>query len=427
MNSVLNVSVSCFKNYFDNIPKNVNLLTFLQSDKLKEKVELIRTIESKKERDKIKATLPAISPAAILKTRAKEIQNKVETLSGLMQFDIDLKGNENVKDWEQVKNEISKFPFVAYISLSVSGCGLWGLIPIEQPTELKFHFDSVIIDFQKIGLKLDISKGKNPTDLRGYSFDLNAYFNHKAQTYTKQKKPQERHENKPHNMLTNSSTKKDIIEDELQKLIEAPDGEKWNTLRTVSYCLGGLVKSENLDRFEIKGMIEKILKDKDVNDREHALCTMNECFNAGENEPFELKKAKRKTIFQDWKPPQKYDTSKLIPLPPIKKKQEQKQRFYCSHNTLENFTNNATKFNTIKKGIQNNLTGWNIHELENYFNTIDLNRKPFVFIAGHEIINLKMFVNSHFEVVKAQSGNETFEPYLLRLQQVKKNIELNQN
>ena len=109
------------------------------------------------------------------------------------------------------------------------------------------------------------------------------------------------------------------------------------------------------------------------------------------------------------------------------KQPEQEQRFSNSHNTHENFTNNVTQCNTIKKETRHNATGWNISELEKYYNTINLNRKPFTFKAGHEIINLKSFVNSHFEVIKANTGNETFKPFLMRLQQVKKYIELNQN
>src|SRR5680860_676078 len=93
----LNIDISCFANYrtSDN-PKKVNMLAWLKSDKYAEKVKQIRKIETKKERDKIKATLPGITPSGVFTYREEAALVKH---SGLLQFDIDMKGNKSIKNY----------------------------------------------------------------------------------------------------------------------------------------------------------------------------------------------------------------------------------------------------------------------------------------------------------------------------------------
>ncbi|MBW7840793.1 MAG: hypothetical protein H3C36_14405, partial [Chitinophagaceae bacterium] len=149
MKSVLDISVSAFSNYHSTSPKDVNLLTWLYSDKYADKVLAIRELSDKKERDKIKATLPAVTPGGTFsERRATGLINH----SGLLQFDVD-----GVQDIKTTKQKICSLPNVAYCGLSVSGRGLWGLIPIVEPAHHKQYFEFIQKAFASMGIIIDES------------------------------------------------------------------------------------------------------------------------------------------------------------------------------------------------------------------------------------------------------------------------------
>lgn len=180
--SVLNVEVSCFRNYrTPENPVTVNLLTWLHSKKYQVKVLNIRNTYDKSTRDLIKSNLPGITPSGIFSYRSEE---RIIQHSGLIQFDIDLcEENKHIKNWNKLKKEISNIIHVAYCGLSVSGLGYWGLIPIAYPEKHKLYFDSIEKAFADFGIKID-PRPKNVASLRGYSWDDTAYFNHNAVVLT---------------------------------------------------------------------------------------------------------------------------------------------------------------------------------------------------------------------------------------------------
>lgn len=60
-----------------------------------------------------------------------------------------------------------------------------------------------------------------------------------------------------------------------------------------------------------------------------------------------------------------------------------------------------------------------IAELENYFSGIALPTKPIKLNRFSTITNCSLFIESHFSIVKANNGKQTFLPYLNRLQELK--------
>lgn len=180
MKSPLDISVSCFENYMtsDN-PQPVNLIQWLKSAKYSATVESIRKIQDKEERDKLKATLPAITPSGLFEYRSKDhlVQH-----SGLIQFDIDGKDHKHVVNFAELKQQIAKIVNVAYVGLSVSGRGYWGLVPIKYSDRHKSHFRAMKKAFANFGLILD-NKPSNVASLRGYSYDPRGYFNHDAKVF----------------------------------------------------------------------------------------------------------------------------------------------------------------------------------------------------------------------------------------------------
>ncbi|MFN7118378.1 MAG: BT4734/BF3469 family protein [Saprospiraceae bacterium] len=184
MTSILDVTVSAFRNYESVHPKDVNLLTCLTSNKYAKKVDLIRSMEDKATRDKWKAQLPAITPSGTFSKRGKDflIQH-----SGLIQADIDIHHNEHLKDFFNLKKELAQLPEIAYCGLSVSGRGFWVLVPIAYPDKHEQHFEALRQDFRRLDIEIDATP--DVSRLRGYSYDPDAYFNHNAKVYRRYLEP----------------------------------------------------------------------------------------------------------------------------------------------------------------------------------------------------------------------------------------------
>ncbi|GAB4038707.1 PriCT-2 domain-containing protein [Spirosoma jeollabukense] len=171
---VLNVSVSCFANYdTPTNPVTINLLVWLYSPKHRAKIDALREVVDKAERDSIKATLPAITPSAVF-TYRQESSLVAGSHTRLLAFDIDLKDNPNIRNYADLKAQISKLPFVAYCALSASGKGYWGLVPIAYPERHGHHFDRLKRVFAHYGIHID-TKPRNVASLRGYSYDPDPY------------------------------------------------------------------------------------------------------------------------------------------------------------------------------------------------------------------------------------------------------------
>ena len=151
--SILNISVSCFKNCRSTIPKDVNLLSWLTSDRYKDKVEELRSVQDKKLKTIIKKSLPAITPSGLFRFRSA--QDLIEHY-GFLSFDIDFKDNKHIKNFNELKQQISHITSVAYCGLSISGKGFWGLVPIPKSTSKvhKQRFLALVEDFHELGINL---------------------------------------------------------------------------------------------------------------------------------------------------------------------------------------------------------------------------------------------------------------------------------
>ena len=72
---------------------------------------------------------------------------------------------------------------------------------------------------------------------------------------------------------------------------------------------------------------------------------------------------------------------------------------------------------------------WNneITELENFFDKIQLPSQPIELNGCSTITDCKMFIRTHLNTVMSNNGNQTFLPYLIRLQELKQVLTINQN
>jgi len=92
---------------------------------------------------------------------------------------------------------------------------------------------------------------------------------------------------------------------------------------------------------------------------------------------------------------------------------------------------NKTFFSTEKKPsadttlfIKTKTEDWaqQIDELENFFNEVEIPAEPIRLNQWSEVLNVSLFIETHFARAKANNGNETFLPYLNRLKELKQKL-----
>jgi len=174
-----NLTVSLFKNYRSNTPKDVNLWEWLKDTSCKGDIEYLRKIDDKDAIRIIKAGLPAITPSGQFLIRQ---ESGLIRPSGLMCVDIDASDNPHIIDFDEQRDQLCHIANIAYCSLSASGRGVFCLIPIRYPEKHKQHFEALKLNFKKLGIIIDKNCG-DVTRLRGYSYDAKAYLNKNAVVY----------------------------------------------------------------------------------------------------------------------------------------------------------------------------------------------------------------------------------------------------
>ncbi|MRS61215.1 BT4734/BF3469 family protein [Larkinella terrae] len=185
--ALLDLPISFFeydrqRQVFGNVPtQKTTLRRMVKTKYYREKIEAIRNEPNKGKQDELKKHLPAFTPAALLNHRKKDttFDEKVIYQYPLMMGDVDLKDNVGI-DMTELKKHISRLPYVLLCAYSVRG-GLWFVVRLpdnQTPDTLSGHFrylQKLFTDW--FGIKLDGSKGGNPTDLRFVSYDPEPYIN----------------------------------------------------------------------------------------------------------------------------------------------------------------------------------------------------------------------------------------------------------
>lgn len=175
--------VSVFENYKSKLPINViSIFEWVTNPKFREWAELIRSIPDKRKQRELKAILPCITPSGIFSYCKDDC---LDRHSGFICIDIDGgESNPELTDWEHLKKTLAKWPFIAYCGLSISGNGVFCMIPIKYPQKHKEHFFALEELFKKAGINID-SSCKNVSRLRGASYDKNPVINLGAVPFSK--------------------------------------------------------------------------------------------------------------------------------------------------------------------------------------------------------------------------------------------------
>ena len=149
----------------------------------KDTIDHIRSIDDKNERNRLKTTLlPSGSLSVRLSTResSQPLEKRIIQYNPLLVLDFD-----NLPDPEAAKELLAQIPYIYYAGLSVSGRGLFAIIPIAAAdhTQHKTYFHALEKEMQLLGLTID-KACKDVTRLRVVSYDENPYINPDCATYT---------------------------------------------------------------------------------------------------------------------------------------------------------------------------------------------------------------------------------------------------
>ena len=178
--SIFQNQISVYNGVTDNIGTTTSLGDFLFCKEYKGEIMKLREIANKDERNVIKRTLPQATISGVFSpTRAK---NNLSQHSGLICVDIDAKDNPEIKDWERLKQDLSVLPQIAYCALSVSGKGLFVIIPLRYPQKHLLQFRQLQMDFSKMGIVID-QACSDITRLRCLSYDEHPIISEDATLY----------------------------------------------------------------------------------------------------------------------------------------------------------------------------------------------------------------------------------------------------
>lgn len=180
MDDIFDVQISVYRNLRDNVGAVVTIRQFLNSTRHTADIKRLRETTNTNERQRIKSTLPAATLSGKF-SPSRAVSNLIEH-SGFVCVDIDGKDNPG-QDMGQMKTRLSRCENIAYIAFSVSGKGLFCIIPITCPARHGEHVRALQRDFDRIGITIDTAC-KDVCRLRVLSYDPEPYENQRAVPYT---------------------------------------------------------------------------------------------------------------------------------------------------------------------------------------------------------------------------------------------------
>ena len=153
---LLNLSISLFKNVRDKQPTTVTLGKFLRSTRHIPLIEAVRACPDKAARQELKKGLPAVTISGTFDQQ--RLASQISLYNGLVCLDFDADDNPGYLPAD-MKAILCQYAEVAYAGLSVSGAGVYAIIPTDN-TDPKKHADTTRLVgrlFQDEGLGFDVS------------------------------------------------------------------------------------------------------------------------------------------------------------------------------------------------------------------------------------------------------------------------------
>ena len=169
-----NIQISVYQNALSTKAKTCRLIDFLKNEDTRAAVQAVREMQDKERRADAKKLLPAATISGIF--RERNIKG-IEHYNGLLCLDFDGSDNPGISA-DDIKTMVSEFQEIAYAGLSVSGAGVFAIMPTNN-TDPADH--PAIVDFMRnvfleVGLLID-GACKDVCRLRFISYDPAAWWN----------------------------------------------------------------------------------------------------------------------------------------------------------------------------------------------------------------------------------------------------------
>jgi hypothetical protein len=173
--------ISFFKNISDKSPKTISLAEFIEIVRSKREyanVLAIRRAQTKEEKTKLKKFLSAVTLSGVFEGGHSE--KHLVKHSGYMQIDFD-----NLQNVKEIKEKLQADKFTLACFISPSGAGVKGVVRIGEESHLQAFERLRAYYLQTYNLQMD-EVCKDVTRLCFTSFDQQAFYNEKAETFTPQ-------------------------------------------------------------------------------------------------------------------------------------------------------------------------------------------------------------------------------------------------
>ena len=177
---IFDADVSVYNGVRDVYGTTCKLRAFLFDNRRITEIGRLRSLATKQERNEIKKRLPQACISGVF-SPTRKAANLVRH-SGLICVDIDRQDNLHIDNWDEVKQELSKLPQIAYAGLSVGGNGYFAILPLRYPGFHKQQFGQLKRDFAKMGIRIDAACG-DVCRMRCLSYDAEPYVNVEAIPY----------------------------------------------------------------------------------------------------------------------------------------------------------------------------------------------------------------------------------------------------
>lgn len=226
----------------------------------------------------LKSELQCFTPAALLACKAKDNVQVIER-TGMMQLDFDCKDIKEY-DIEELKQCVFSLPFIGFCGRSCSGDGFYALALIAEPEKLSEYAEHCFEILKDYGIYPDESKGKKVENLRYVSYDSNMLIREYpeplkvAHFRRKEVKKSPVYTTTPRDYKSNNTG---LINKKISEVLNVAVGERWATVQSAAYTLGGLNESQILN------LIEDAIKSNSSfsGQEDKYLSCANLCFKAG--------------------------------------------------------------------------------------------------------------------------------------------------
>lgn len=212
---------------------------------------------------RLKNQLPAICPAGLHPEGSPRHAGKLSGHSGFIQIDLDFKDNEHLFETlatdikalaDQLKESLALNPYILYAGLSVSGAGLWLLMPVGSHGDHKPTYFKIKAGFEGMGINVDEQAGQNPNDLRLLSYDPSPLINPDAKIFHSIKdQPKPKPVPSPIHKKASS-----FNQDKILNLVrDAKPGERHQKILKASRLMGGYVAAGAIGYEEAETLLKE--------------------------------------------------------------------------------------------------------------------------------------------------------------------------